>query len=70
VLFDTIVLWENTWLNATQSIRQHLCNAMGLSNLHCTCDDELVKFLAIENRPLWTALVRQNRRQESGHGLS
>ena len=51
MLFDTIVLWENAWLSATQSMRQHLCDAMGLSNLCYTYDDELVKFLAVENRP-------------------
>jgi hypothetical protein len=36
---------------------------MGLGYLRCSGDAELAKFLVVENRPLWTALVRQNRRQ-------
>jgi len=62
-VFDAIVLWENACLNATQSIPSYLCAAMGLGHLRCSGDAELAKFLVVENRPLWTALVRQNRRQ-------
>ena len=62
-MFDAIVLWENACLNATQSIPSYLCAAMGLGHLRCSGDAELAKFLVVENRPLWTALVRQNRRQ-------
>jgi hypothetical protein len=36
---------------------------MGLGHLRCSGDDELARFLVLENRPLWMALVRQNRRQ-------
>jgi len=62
-MFDAIVLWENACLNATQSIPRYLCAAMGLGHLRFSGDAELAKFLVVENRPLWTALVRQNRRQ-------
>ena len=62
-MFDAIVLWEHACLNATQSIPRYLCATMGLGHLCCSGDDELAKFLVLENRPLWMALVRQNRRQ-------
>jgi hypothetical protein len=62
-VFDTLVLWENACMSTTQSISRYLCATMGLNHLCCAGDTELARFLVVENRPLWTALVRRNRKQ-------